>query len=396
MNNQFRNKTLKKHRKVALLMETSNEYSRGIIRGIYGYIKEHGRWDVYLGEYSRGEPNPDWLLSWNADGIIARIENQNIAELVTGCKLPTVDISAAKLIPGIPWVETDDEAISKMAAEHLIDCGFSNFGFAGTSFNWSKWRKDHFTNALARGGFLCNSIDICSNSKSNWIKDQKNIDYWVRSLPKPVGIFAAYDLLGRQVIDSCNKLGYLVPEEVSVLGVDNDPLLCELCSPPLTSIIPDTFKTGYTAASLLEAMICKNKTDKLIYKVKPLGIKKRRSTDTIAINDVYISRSMHYIFESAQRGTFNINDILSFVPMSRRVFEKTFKKLVGRTPYKEMQRVRVNRIKELLHHTDLTLFDIAEKAGFEHVSYMSYLFKRETGVSPALYREANCNSTSEN
>ena len=113
----------KRRYKVALLMETSNEYARGIIKGIYGYIKEHDQWDVYLGEYSRGEPNPEWLLSWKGDGIIARIENKEIAQLINLCGLPTVDTSSANLVPGIPWVETDDKKIAELAYGHLKGCG---------------------------------------------------------------------------------------------------------------------------------------------------------------------------------------------------------------------------------------------------------------------------------
>ncbi|MFT7035256.1 MAG: LacI family transcriptional regulator [Cyclobacteriaceae bacterium] len=386
MNQQFRNNAYTKNLKVALLMETSNEYARGIIKGIYGYIKEHGNWDVFLGEYSRGEPNPEWILSWKGDGIIARIENKSMAELVAKCDLPTIDLSAANLIPGIPWVETDDQSIAALATKHLTECGFTNFGFAGTGFNWSKWRRGHFEEGLKQKGFQCHTFSSANYMKLNWLEQQENIQNWLKTLPKPIGIFAGYDLMGRQIIDSCNKLGYLVPEEVAVIGVDNDPLICELCSPPLSSIIPDTYKTGYVAASLLESIVAKKELGQIAYRIKPLGVKKRRSTDTVAIDDPHISKAMHYIFENANSGTFNIDDILSFVPMSRRIFEKKFTHVIGRTPYKEMQRIRVNRIKELLKETDLSLFDIAARSGFEHVSYMSYLFKRETRMTPAIYR----------
>ncbi|MDA0195128.1 MAG: DNA-binding transcriptional regulator [Bacteroidetes bacterium] len=389
MKQSFRNKSFKKRLKVALLIETSNEYARGIIKGIYGYIKEHRYWNVFLGEYSRGEPHPDWMLGWQGDGIIARIENKLMAEFIASCNLPTVDLSAANLIPGIPWVETDDQSIADLAAKHLIDCGFINFGFAGTGLNWSKWRGDHFEKDLRQMGFQCHTFSSLNYFKWNWLEQQENIQRWLKTLPKPIGIFAGYDLMGRLIIDSCNKLGYMVPEEVAVIGVDNDPLICELCSPPLSSIIPDTYKTGYVAASLLESIIAKKEISELTYRIKPIGVKKRRSTDTVAIDDPHISKAMHYIFQNANSGTFNIDDILSFAPMSRRVFEKKFTYLIGRTPYKEMQRIRVNRIKELLKETDLPLLDVAERSGFEHVSYMSYLFKRETGITPAIYRSSH-------
>jgi len=377
----------KKRYKVALLLETSNAYSRGIIKGIYGYIKEHDDWDVYLGEYGRGEPNPEWLLSWKGDGIIARIENKTTADLIQQCNLPTVDTSSANLIPNIPWVETDDEKIAQVALKHLESCGFKHFGFLGANFNWSKWRSNHFTDLLRENGIFCHDHHISIDLKLNLVAEQKKIDSWLSSLPKPIGIFAAYDQLGRLIIDSSHRQGFMVPEDIAVIGVDNDPLVCELCSPPLTSIIPDTHNTGYLAATLLEQLIKKKKIETFSHRIPPLGIKKRRSTEALAIEDPYISKALHYIYEHANSGTFNINDVLNLVPMTRRVFEKKFVEIVGRTPYKEMQRVRVNRLKELLTETELGLLDIAEKTGFEHVSYMSYLFKRETGISPIAYRE---------
>ena len=200
-------------------------------------------------------------------------------------------------------------------------------------------------------------------------------------------VFAAYDQLGRLIIDSSHKLGFMVPEEIAVIGVDNDPLICELCSPPLTSIIPDTHTTGYLAAAILESLMKGRKNIKITNLIAPSGVKKRRSTDSLAIDDPFISKALHYIYEHATTGTFNIKEILAFVPMTRRVFEKKFYETVGRTPYKESQRIRVNRIKELLGETDLGLLEISEKIGFEHVSYMSYLFKRETGTSPIAYRQ---------
>ncbi|PXX22832.1 XylR family transcriptional regulator [Arenibacter sp. ARW7G5Y1] len=377
----------KSRHRVALLLETSNEYSRGIIKGIYGYIKERDQWDVHLGEYSRGEPNPEWLLSWKGDGIIARIENMAIAELVKNCNLPTIDMSSANLVPGIPWVETDDNFIAKMALDHLIECGFKNFGYVGTGFNWSEWRAKHFIDMLKIKGIHCYSHNFAINQKINLIEEQKNMESWLTTLPKPIGIFSAYDQLGRLIIDASHKAGFLVPEEVAVIGVDNDPLICELCSPSLTSVIPDTYKTGYTAARLLDKLMKGQKDVQITNFIAPLGIEKRRSTDSMAIEDPHISKAMHYIYEHANTGTFDINDILNFVPMTRRVFEKRFLTFVGRTPYKELQRIRVNRLKELLGQTDLSLLDIAEKSGFDHVSYMSYLFKRETGITPMAYRK---------
>lgn len=381
-------KTLKKKRfNVALLMETSNEYSRGVIKGIYGYIKEHDQWDVYLGEYSRGEPNPEWLLSWTGDGIIARIENEAIAQLIKQCNLPTVDTSSANLINDIPWVETDDEKIAEVAYEHLKECGLKNFAFVGAHYNWSQWRGNHFKKLLQAADTQGYFYAPQPGNANNLIEEQKQIEKWLINLPKPIGVFAAYDQLGRVVIDSCHKLGLMVPEQVAVIGVDNDPLICELCSPTLTSVVPDTFTTGYLAATLLESLMNGMDNVQITNRIPPLGIKKRRSSDSLAIDDPHISKALHYIHEHAAIGLFNIEEILDFIPLTRRVFEKKFQQLVGKSPYKEAQRIRVERIKQLLEETNLSLQDISEKIGFEHVSYMSFLFKRETGKTPISYRE---------
>lgn len=382
------NSDIKKKRfKVALLMETSNAYARGVIKGIYGYIKEHDQWDVYLGEYSRGEPNPDWLLSWKGNGIIARIENEDIAGLIRQCNLPTVDTSSANLIKEIPWVETDDQRISKLAFDHLYACGLKHFAFFGSYFNWSKWREKHFIDLVRNKNMTCYSYNLALNQELNLVEERMEIESWLATLPKPIGIFAAYDQLGRLIIDSSQKLGFMVPEEIAVIGVDNDSLICELCSPPLTSIIPDTYRTGYMAATLLESLMKGNKLEDLTNLIPPIAVKKRRSTDSLAIDDKYISKALHYIYEHANSGKLNIKEILSFTPMTRRVFERKFLELVGRTPYKEWQRIRVKRIKELLTESDLGLLEISDKTGFEHVSYMSFLFKRETGISPIAYRQ---------
>ena len=158
----------KRRYKVALLMETSNAYARGVIKGIYGYIKEHNQWDVYLGEYSRGEPNPEWLLSWNGDGVIARIENKEIAKLIKLCNLPSIDTSSANLVSGIPWVETDDKKIAELAFEHLKGCGLKNFAFVGSDFNWSKWRANYFVKLLKEKGYTCSVYNLPINLKLNF------------------------------------------------------------------------------------------------------------------------------------------------------------------------------------------------------------------------------------
>ncbi len=135
---------------VALLIETSNAYARGLLDGIIAYQREHDPWSVYVGEQGRGAQPPTWIKNWKGDGIIARIETDAIASAVRRSHLPMVDVSAARLIPNIPWVETDDREIADLAAQHLIERGFERLAFYGEpEFNWSQWRQRHFIEKAA-------------------------------------------------------------------------------------------------------------------------------------------------------------------------------------------------------------------------------------------------------
>lgn len=379
-------KTDKSPPKVALLIETSNAYARGLLAGVVGYIREHHPWSLYLSEHNRGDKVPSWLTRWSGHGIIARIENSAIAEALSRLNVPMVDMSAARLLPHLPWFETDDVAIAHLAAEHLLERGFKNFAFAGDSrFNWSNWREEHFKNSIRATGYPCS---IYRAPKKSAAEDEvEHLAEWIRGLPKPVGVMACYDFRGQQVLDACRRLDIAVPDEVAVIGVDNDELLCELADPPLTSVVPNTYRTGYEAAALLDQMIGGRKIRGETHLIPPLGVITRQSTDVLAIDDRNIARAIHFIRKNACNG-INVQDVVRAVPQSRRLMEKRFKKLLGRTPHEEILRVQLDRVKELLTQTDLPLEEIAQRAGFSHVEYLSVAFKREVGMPPSKYRSA--------
>ncbi|NJM56084.1 MAG: substrate-binding domain-containing protein, partial [Verrucomicrobiae bacterium] len=186
-------------RKVALLIETSNDYARGLLRGVVAYLREHRPWSLYLAEHGRGDTPPSWLANWDGDGIIARIENPAIARALRSVKVPVVDVSAARLIPSLPWVETDDAAIAQAAFEHLRERGFRNFAYCGDPrFNWSNWRGEHFARAVRVGGGTCLTYAASERSAGDDAREADDIARWLRRLPKPVGVMACYDLRGVQ------------------------------------------------------------------------------------------------------------------------------------------------------------------------------------------------------
>ncbi len=372
-----------------MLVETSNDYARGLLHGVVAYIREHRPWSTYLAEHGRGDKPPGWLAGWEGDGIIARIENRAIARAVVASKLPCVDVSAARLVPELPWAETDDVAIARAAAEHLLERGFKHFAYCGDGrYNWSTWRREHLRRILLESGHGCHVMDIAARApggKSDWTSQTSAVAAWVRTLPRPVGIMTCFDLVGRQVLEACRGNDIAVPDEVAVVGVDNDELVCELSDPPLSSIAPDTHRTGYAAAALLDRMMSGETVEPVGHRVSPLGVVVRESSDVLAIEDADVSAAVRHIREHACEG-INVQDVLEHVPLSRRALESRFRKLIGRTPHEEIDRVQLNRVKELLRQTDLSMSEIAHRAGFEHVEYLSTVFKKKFGMPPSAYR----------
>ena len=374
-----------RRRKVALLVETSNAYGRGLVHGVVNYVREHRPWSFQMMEQGRGDDPPAWLAGWDGDGIIARIETPRIARAVVKSGLPVVDLSAARLVSTLPWVETDDAAIARLAADHLVERGFKHFGYCGDSrFNWSLWREGHFAEQIRKAGYHCHTFKGDS-AVTDLAGRGRELADWLRGLPKPVGIMACYDRRGQEVLDACRNAALTVPDEVAVVGVDNDELLCELAAPPLSSVIPNTHRTGYEAAALLDRMMSGAKVAAKAYLIAPIGVAARQSTDVLAIDDRDVAGALRFIREHACEG-INVADLMRVVPLSRRVLEQRFQRLLGRTPHEEILHVRLNRVQRLLAETDLPLYLIAERAGFEHVEYLSVVFKREVGKTPREFR----------
>jgi LacI family transcriptional regulator len=385
--------------KVALLIETSNSYARGLLEGITAYLRENRRWSVYLAEHGRGDRVPQWLNGWDGDGIIARVENASIEKAVVASGLPVVDVSAARLIPNVPWVETDDRVIAEVAAAHLMNRGFRHFAFSGVGrFNWSAWRGDHFRRIVTAAGYACETHESEGHATgahplpaadgagdNDWESQILELAAWVKRLPRPVGVFACFDVRGFQVLEACRRVGLKVPDEVAVLGVDNDALLCDLADPPMSSVIPDTRRTGYEAAALLDRMIAGMPVPSDAVLIPPLGVATRRSTDVFATDDPDLLAAMHFLRENAFRG-ITVKDLTNEIPVSRRLLEARFKQWLGRSPHEELARLRVERVKELLAETDLPLKAIAQRIGIRHVEYVSVMFRRATGQTTTEYR----------
>jgi LacI family transcriptional regulator len=375
---------------VALLIETSNRYTRELLHGIRSYMRDRGNWAVHLTEYGRGDVPPPWLKRWRGDGIIARIENKIVERAVRAVRVPVVNVSAAGLAPDWPTVISDSAAVARLAAEHLLDRGFQNLAYCGDGrFAWSSKHGANFAKHVNQAGHSCALFELAPEDFADWEGEQKKLSRWIEALPKPVGIMACYDMCGQQVLDVCRRLGVAVPDEVALIGQHNDELLCELCDPPLSSVIPNGRRAGYEAAALLDRLMRGEQLPARQYDIAPLGVATRQSTDVVALDDRQLVAAIRFIRDNACKG-IGVDDVLRAVPMSRTLLERKFQRRLRRAPYAEILRIRLGRAKELLTQTDLPIHEIAERSGFSCPEYLSAAFKKQAGMSPMRYRSRYC------
>lgn len=384
--------------RVAVVIEASNAYARGLLAGIHRHVREHEPWTIFLPEHGRGLPPLERLATWRGDGVIARVETPAIATVLATVnrtsKVPIIDVSAARLLPDVPYVETDDTAIATAAADHFMERDFRHFAFIGDArFRWSENRRTAFAAALAaRGRPVHEFVQSPSRRPRQAVgasppppDDDDAIERWLRSLPKPIGVFTCYDIRGRQVLDACRRTGIAVPDQAAVLGVDDDELLCGLASPPLSSVIPNAAGAGRLAAELLDSLMRGERLARDEWLLPPLGISVRQSTDVLAIDDDLVAAAVRYIREHACRG-IKVTHVVDALKTSRRVLEHRFTKRLGHTPHEEIARVQFRRVEQLLRETDLPLATIAARCGFQHCEYMTVAFKRRHGVAPSRWR----------
>ncbi len=369
--------------RIALLIETSNVYGRELLRGIHAWSREFADWSFRLVEQGRGAVVPGWLSGWEGDGVIARVENERIGQALLELGLPVVDVSAALERAIFPQVLTDSAKAVALAIGHFEELGFREFAFCGDrSFHWSRERERHFAALVAEKGVACHVRPLRIARPEAEIE---RLAAWLQALPKPVGVLACYDIRGQEVLEACRLAGLRVPEEVAVLGVHNDEILCELCDPPLSSVIPNARSAGYEAAALLSRMLRGEPSPVEARYIAPVGVAKRQSTDVVAIADRKIAAAVSFIQERACLG-ISVQDVLKAVPMARTQLERQFRRLVGRSPREQIERVRLAKVKEMLWRTNLPVAAIAESAGFEYPEYLTVAFKRVYGVTPRAYR----------
>jgi LacI family transcriptional regulator len=375
---------------VLLIFSTRFEECTHILKGIAQYERSHGPWAAFLDDEMRAESDSRWLSSKKWSGVISRHTTPKLVQACHARKIPLVDLNDTAPFPGVPKIRPDNVALGHMGSEHLLERGFTNLAFCGFRNNaWSCERRDGFIEAAKLAGHRVEVLDVDypGDLTPFWDDEQaEELCVWIKSLPKPVGIMACNDMRALQLLTAASMAKLLVPEEVAILGVNNDAIRCDLAYPSLSSVAPNPFQSGYLAAELMSRLIAGQPIEQMDVRIDPLGVVTRQSTDLLAIQDRSMASALAYIREHACSG-ITVDQVIHHASASRSLLEKKFRQHLGRSPHAEIRRVQVGKIKQLLVETDFPLKKIAELTGFEHVEYMCVLFKRTTGNSPGEYRK---------
>jgi LacI family transcriptional regulator len=381
-------------RRAILLIESSRAVGRGCLLGIASYLRNHGPWQILHLENSITDELPKVVKQWKGDGVISRINNRRMAKSVARLRLPVVDIRGAEQIPGCATLSTSPEACANLAAEHFLERGFRHFAFCGyPGVSFSDQRYEHFvrilkayryTTSVYRARRPSSISDIHVHETSGELAESQ-IAEWLKTLPYPVAVFACNDIRGRQVLAACASAGLDVPDEVAVLGVDNDEIVCGLSRPALSSIEQDAFKLGYEGATILESMMEGNPAPKKPILLPPQGIVVRQSSDVLAMANPEMAMAVKYVRDHACEGV-TVDEMVRDLMVSRTTLERRFLKALGRSPKAEMERVRFERAKQLLAETTHKLDRIAAMLGFSTAAQLATAFKRYNGYTPSDYR----------
>ena len=376
-------------RRVLVFVETTNPFGRSIVEGISQFALEH-HWKIDFEQRGQYDPIPQWVMEWDGDGIIARAFNRDSLKMIRACGLPYVELVGIDEMRE-PDICVDESALAEMVANHFWESGIRHFAFyAIEKVPWTERRAEAFIRNIEARGRSCEAFSM-PKSRSRFLSPawketyRKPLCDWLRSLPKPVGLFAAIDLHAKKVMEACHEINVRIPEDVAIIGVENDPWFCRLLDPPLSSVDANGREVGYLAAERLGLRIEQPGRHFEQRFVRPSHLTIRKSSDLIAIDDPDILEALRFIRENA-RFRISVGDVVHRVNISPRSLQRGFKKWIGRTPEKEILRVQLEFAQTLLRDTRLSVSLIAREAGFSSPEYFIRAFRREYSLTPNVFR----------
>jgi LacI family transcriptional regulator, galactose operon repressor len=366
----------------------------------YSYYRK-----VMLGVREFAETRPNWVfmpvlperrhIKWRGvdppNGILATVNTPDLAKALTTWTEPIVNVSAIFDELNFPRVAVDNDLVGQLAAEHFLERGLKSFAFTGHSQHlYSVQREAAFCEAIETAGYSVSTYHTrrdypFASETMRWYLDA-HVYRWLKALPKPVGIFVPGDVWGEELTEICRQVELRVPEDVSIVGVDNDELYCNLARPPLSSIIVNPERIGFEAISLLDRLLRGEAPPSQPMRIPPLGVSVRRSSEVLAIDDDQVVTAARFIREHAHL-PIAVPDVLKVVNISRCSLERRFRDALQIGLAEEICRVRLERCKHLLAETDLNMQAVAQHSGFSSARHLATAFRRQVGSTPSAYRK---------
>lgn len=374
-------------KRIAILVETSLASGREIVRGISRFLDERNDWSIFQNAGPLGAMDTEAIKLWQGDGIIARIASAEMLELIEAKGVPVVDVLGNIETSHFPLVKCNDRSIGATVAQHFIENAHRNFGFIGLgNERWSVEREQGFHQVVKAEKAQLHSYHIEQNQRGRSTRDQlKAIKDWLSGLKTPMGLMVASDQLAPIVFEACHQLNLSIPENISVVGVDNDHPFCKLCRPRLSSIEPNHELVGYQAAQSLDSMLNGLADPPALREIEPHTLHQRLSSELNALDDPALLKALNYIRKHACSGT-SLNDVAHYAGLSRSVLQRRFRNQLNRTVGDIILNEKLRSAREMLTNTTLPISIVAERSGFNCQEYMNHIFKRHLKTTPRKYR----------
>ncbi len=378
--------------RIILLIDFTEDYGKSLLKGFTKYAKENGKWvfcrmPLHFRENLSMENLANFAKEWKADGIVATLYNHADIQKLIDLNIPVMTEDFKERFQEFSNITGDYFEQGQMGAKYFINKGYSNFAFYGfNNIVWSRERGEGFEDTVIQHGGKVHFFNPKKiSTRELWHYKPSALSKWLTSLPKPIAIMGCDDERAQNITEACRHSNIKIPEEVAVLGVDNDDLTCNLCDPPLSSIGLGIEQGGYESAKLMHQLI-ENKSQKphnII--VKATTVHTRQSTDICATTDKQIATALKFIHQNIENN-INVEDILKEVSVSRRVLEKRFFVVTGSAIYKYICNLRIQKFSKRLLESEKSIYEIAVELGFNDNKNLSRLFKQIQGCTPLQYR----------
>jgi LacI family transcriptional regulator len=382
---------MKQAKEIALAFPRGS-HQEELINGVLRYAADQGCNCTYISAPESLALSVLELKGWHGDGIIAALNTPAEANCAKTLSLPIVNISATLPKSPVARVSCDSRVVGELAADHLVERGFQQFAYYGLrSVAYSAVRQQGFDVRLEVSGFRSLSLLMPPTYRvrsQQWRDQQRKLVQWLTRLPKPVGLFAVTDYRARQVLDACRQIGLRVPQQVAVIGVDNEEVICAHVQPRLSSVARNNRQEGYHAAAMLDQLIRRKPLPSLEESIAPFGVVARESTETVAFKDPRLCDAIDFL-NANLAAPLGVQELASHVGVSRRWMEYAFREALGESPYQYIRRRRLKLAQRLLEKdARVKIYEIAKQTGFSSAKQFSMAFSQEFGVSPREYQRS--------